>query len=163
MYKIILTLTFSIFSIMNGINAQTESTPFAKLDGKTAQALIDFYKFWETGDEKLLTSSTSKKLKDHDRNPMIEGTDYQAILGTGQSLKGLSKMMHTFTEVLPQEDGRIVIRWQGSAIHSGEAFGIPATGRTIYFNGHDILRLENGKIIELWHIEQLLQMTAQMQ
>lgn len=148
---------------MNSTNAQTKSNPFADFDSKTSQALTDFYHFWETGDEKYLQASTSKELKDHDKNPMIEGSDYEAILLTGQSLKGLSQMTHNFTEVLPQEDGRIVIRWQGSAIHSGETFGFHSTGRTIYFKGHDILRIQDGKIVELWHIEQLLQMTLQMQ
>jgi len=50
----------------------------------TAEVLEKFYKFWETGDETLLEESTSKNLKDHDRSPMAEGTDYEAILQLGK-------------------------------------------------------------------------------
>ena len=163
MKKISLLLTLLITLTMNTVNSQTDFSPLKKLDRKTAKTLADFYHFWETGDGDLLAASTSKSIKDHDRNPTIPGTDYESILGTGKSLHGLSEMQHVFTEVLPQDDGRIVIRWQGSAKHSGEVFGIPATGKTVYFNGHDIIRLEENKIVELWHIEQLLQLLSQIQ
>ena len=163
MFKLFSSIIISILTIMTYSSLDKNTDPFSNLDKDTAQTLTNFYRFWETGDENYLEASTSKNLIDHDKNPTLQLTDYDAILQTGQSLKGLSDMKHTFTEILPQADGRIVIRWQGSAIHSGEVFGLPATGRTIYFNGHDILQLKDGKIVELWHIEQLLQMTLQMQ
>lgn len=132
---------------------------------KDTQAAIDsFYKFWETGKEELLSASVSKDLKDHDRNPAAEGSDYEAILGMGQMINsGLSEMTHNFTQIHVLDNNRIVLRWEGSAKHTGPLFGTPETGRTVYFNGHDILQFEDGKITELWHIEQLLQLHAQIQ
>ena len=129
----------------------------------TTQVLEKFYKFWETGDETLLEESTSKNLKDHDRSPIAEGSDYQAILELGKSLKGLSEMNHNLVQVHFLKDGKVMVRWEASAKHTGEAFGYPTTQKTIYFNGHDILKFKDGKITELWHIEQLLQLTYQLQ
>ena len=34
--------------------------------------------------------------------------------------------------------------------HDGEFAGIAATGNTISLEGHDLLRVENGKIVEHW-------------
>ena len=110
----------------------------------------------------LLEESTSKN-SNYDRSPMAEGTDYEAILQLGKSLKGLSEMNHNLVQVHFLEDGKVMVRWEATAKHTGEAFGYPATQKTVYFNGHDILKLEGGKITELWHIEQLLQLTYQLQ
>jgi len=35
--------------------------------------------------------------------------------------------------------------------HSGEFIGIPATGRRIEYTGTAMDRLENGKVVEMWH------------
>lgn len=128
-----------------------------------SQILDDFYRFWETGDESLLEASTSKNLKDYDRNPTAEGSDYEAILELGKSLKGLSEMNHNLVQVHYLEEGKVMVRWEATAKHSGEVFGYPPTQKTVYFNGHDILKMEDGKIKELWHIEQLLQLSYQLQ
>ena len=61
------------------------------------------------------------------------------------------------------ENGKIMVRWEATAKHTAEVFGHPATQKTVYFNGHDILKVEHGKITELWHIEQLLQLNSQLQ
>ncbi len=135
-----------------------------KANTKKEQVIKSFYEFWETGSETALAASTSKALKDHDRSPLAEGTDYEALLSLGQLINaGLSDLKHNFVQIHYLKNDRIVLRWEASARHTGELFGYPTTDRTIYFNGHDILQLKDGKISELWHIEQLLQMTAQIQ
>ncbi len=135
-----------------------------KLDQGTQQALRDFYRFWETADEVLLARSTSKELKDHDRSPMFEGTDYSALSSMARYFtNGVSNMQHTFTQVHELGNNRVTVRWDVSGEHTAEIFGIAATGRKVAFSGQDILQLDNGKISELWHIEQLFQLTAQLQ
>jgi len=129
----------------------------------TTQQLEKFHQFWETGNEALLEESTSKDLKDHDRSPVANGSDYEAILELGKSLKGHSEMNHNLVQVDYLEDGKVMVRWEATAKHTGEALGYPATQKTVYFNGHDILKIEDGKIKELWHIEQLLQLTYKLQ
>lgn len=129
----------------------------------TTKLLDEFYQFWETGEVGLLEKSTSKNLKDHDRNPLAKGTDYEAILQLGKSLGGLTEMNHNLVQVHFLENGKIMVRWEATAKHTAEVFGHPATQKTVYFNGHDILKVEHGKITELWHIEQLLQLNSQLQ
>jgi predicted ester cyclase len=35
--------------------------------------------------------------------------------------------------------------------HMGEFAGVPATGRRIEYSGTAMDRLENGKVVEMWH------------
>ncbi len=45
---------------------------------------------------------------------------------------------------------RAVARWSARATHGGDFLGIPATGRRVEMAGIDIVRVEGGKIAELW-------------
>jgi len=48
------------------------------------------------------------------------------------------------------------------ATHEGDLFGIPATGQPIAFMAIDIHRLEDGQIVETWHIEDFLSVLIQL-
>lgn len=46
--------------------------------------------------------------------------------------------------------------------HTGEFMGIPATNRRIMLNTIDIYAIENEKVVEVWHVEDLLGLLGQM-
>jgi steroid delta-isomerase-like uncharacterized protein len=48
------------------------------------------------------------------------------------------------------EGNRVVTRFTVTGRHSGELFGIPATGNLVEFTGMAIERFENGRIVESW-------------
>lgn len=54
--------------------------------------------------------------------------------------------------------GRFVI----TGTHQGEFAGIPATGNTISLEGQDLLRVENGKIVEHWTVMDSAVLMAQL-
>jgi steroid delta-isomerase-like uncharacterized protein len=45
---------------------------------------------------------------------------------------------------------KVVIRWSAVMTHSGAAFGVPATGKSVRTQGVTIARIKDGKIIEGW-------------
>ena len=47
-------------------------------------------------------------------------------------------------------DGRVVEDWEMSAMHTGEAFGLPASNQRIKIRGTEIHRCANGKLVENW-------------
>jgi hypothetical protein len=49
-----------------------------------------------------------------------------------------------------------------TATHTGEAFGFPASGNPVAINGIDIMRVVDGKITEISHVEELLKLTQQI-
>lgn len=59
-------------------------------------------------------------------------------------------------------DGWVVIHWQMTATHTGDAFGHPASGNPVSINGNDIMRVIDGKITEIYHVEELLKLTQQI-
>jgi predicted ester cyclase len=59
-------------------------------------------------------------------------------------------------------DGWVVMHWQMTATHTGDAFGFPASGNPVSINGNDIMRVVDGKITEIYHVEELLKLTQQI-
>ena len=47
----------------------------------------------------------------------------------------------------------VVVRGEYSATHTGEAFGIPATGARFTFTAFDLHHIQDGRIAETWHLE----------
>ncbi|PID74673.1 MAG: hypothetical protein CSB28_01990 [Desulfobacterales bacterium] len=46
--------------------------------------------------------------------------------------------------------------------HTGEFFNIPPSNKNIILYGHDLFKIVEGKIVEQWHIEQLLSLINQI-
>lgn len=53
-------------------------------------------------------------------------------------------------------------RWTLTGTHSGDFFGIPATGRRLEASGVDIERFENGRIVEHWSFWDRLHVLEQL-
>lgn len=56
----------------------------------------------------------------------------------------------------------MVLHWQMTATHTGDAFGFAASGNPVDINGQDIMRVVDGKITEIYHVEELLKLTQQI-
>jgi predicted ester cyclase len=65
-----------------------------------------------------------------------------------------------FQQELPS--GWVVLHWRMTATHTGDAFGFPASGNPVDINGQDIMRIIDGKITEIYHVEELLKLTHQI-
>ena len=49
------------------------------------------------------------------------------------------------------EGDRVAVRYTLHATHTGDFYGVKATGKTIKISGIEIFRIEDGKIAEFWH------------
>jgi steroid delta-isomerase-like uncharacterized protein len=68
----------------------------------------------------------------------------------GMYLKGFPDIRVKIEEMIAERD-LVATRFTGEATHRGELFGTPATGKNMTFNGIDIIRVTNGKVVEAWH------------
>lgn len=50
----------------------------------------------------------------------------------------------------------VIVRQVARGVHDGDFLGIPATGKPVEIRSHDIGRVEAGLIVEVWHVEDLL-------
>ena len=77
---------------------------------------------------------------------------------TREGLRGVAEVVTTafsnraleFDDVVEMTDGRLVESWAMGATHTGEAFGLPASGQPVRVRGIEIWRCEDGKIVEHW-------------
>jgi predicted ester cyclase len=99
--------------------------------------------------------------------------DHNAAPGTASAIDGMRTLIAAvrdgftgtqhrvlFHQELP--DGWVVLHWQMTATHTGEAFGFVPSGNPVSIDGIDIMRVVNGKITEIRHVEELLKLTQQM-
>jgi len=136
-----------------------EATPAAA----DVEAIVrSFYEPFNTGDTSVYDTILAEDWTDHP-------------LGMGQQpgRAGFPPVIEMFRAIFPDlhlvNDDVIVcgdkatVRSTITATHSGgELFGIPATGKPLQFMTIDIHRLENGQIVETWHIEDFLSVLFQL-
>jgi ketosteroid isomerase-like protein len=93
--------------------------------------------------------------------------------GAGSAIDGMRALVATVRDgftgtqhrILFQQElpgGWVVLHWQMTATHTGDAFGFAASGNPVAINGTDIFRVAGGRITEIYHVEELLKMTQQI-
>ena len=60
------------------------------------------------------------------------------------------------------EDDKVVARLIMTGTHTGDFYGIPATGKRVEFSGMFIARILDGKIVEHWGEEDALSLLQQL-
>jgi len=79
-------------------------------------------------------------------NPDIVGID-SARAYYANFLTGFSNIEFTIVDVFGQGD-KLVKHWRFKGTHTGDFFGIPATGKTVSLDGTTLVRMSNEKIAE---------------
>jgi steroid delta-isomerase-like uncharacterized protein len=97
--------------------------------------------------------------------------DALAFAGRAPGAAGLAQVIAMIRAALPDlrrtieqqiaEGDRVVTRFTDRGTHRGELLGIPATGRAVTVSGINIDLIRDGKIAEIWHVEDLLGLLGQ--
>jgi steroid delta-isomerase-like uncharacterized protein len=152
MKRIVLVLIASL-SIM-ACKAQTK-----KMD-KRKEVAQSYYEILDSGNVEKMNDLLSEHLIDHDSHG---GNAVEEIKGLTLGLKnGFSNATHNLEIVELIGEDKVFVRWRMTAKHTGEFFGVPASNKDVNFVGHDLIKVEGGKIVEIWHVENLLSMFEQM-
>ena len=135
-------------------------TKQGKMD-KRNEIVKSYYEALDNGDTTLMSTLLNSNLIDHDGHG---GNAVDEIIGLTQSLKiGFSNSKHDLEVVKLIGNDMVFVRWRMTALHTGEFFGVPATNKSVNFVGHDLLKIKDGKVVELWHVENLAGMFEQLQ
>jgi predicted ester cyclase len=88
--------------------------------------------------------------------------NHEAPNGTPPRLGSITTFMHMLNQAFSEQrweihdvlaDGdKVVIRCTHSGVHTGDFFGLPATGRRFAYNQMHIVRFDNGKGVEHWAV-----------
>ncbi|MFG1793599.1 ester cyclase [Nocardia sp. NPDC049149] len=120
------------------------------------------YELYDTGNVAAVDEVFAPDLIDHNPVPGVPN----ALDGMRYLIRevrdGFTDTQHRILFQQELSDGWVVNHWQMTAVHTGDAFGLPASGKPVAFNGTDIVRVVDGKIAEIYHVEELLQLTMQV-
>jgi steroid delta-isomerase-like uncharacterized protein len=116
---------------------------------------------WAKGNLAVAKELVADSFVDHmpmpDQRPGRDGHN-DAVL----AIRGAFPDLQLSVEEILGEGDRMVGRWTMIATHSGELMGIPATGKPVELQGIDIVRIADGQIVEMWHIEDVLGLLIQI-
>lgn len=87
--------------------------------------------------------------------------DHSALPGQPPGAAGLKQSFADFFAGLPDlrvtvqemiaEGDIVVARFTAEGTHTGTMFGVPPTGKRITMHGIDMVRVRNGRAVEVWH------------
>lgn len=116
---------------------------------------------WGAGRLELVDANYCAEVRDHmplpGQKPPPEGLR-DAVLAFRRGFPDLSMTLHG---TLAAGDAGVDF-WTMRGTHQSELFGIAATGRVVEIGGIDFVRCADGRISEIWHVEELASLYAQL-
>lgn len=118
---------------------------------------------WNEGRLDEAATLLAADLVDHDplefpgRPPGAEG-----LLAVVASVRAGLSDLHRSIEAQVSDGDLVATRFVDVGTHNGPLLGIPPTGRHIVVRGMNLERVRDGRIIEIWHIEDLAGLMAQL-
>jgi steroid delta-isomerase-like uncharacterized protein len=141
-----------------GLTAAQDATPTTDDPEAIARA---FYEPFNTGDVSI-----------YDRVLAEDWVDHPLAPGQAPGREGFKPIVGFFRTVFPDlqlviedvlvDGDKVAVRSTFRGTHQGEFFGIPPTGKQIEAMAIDIHRIENGRIVETWHVEDWLSIFGQL-
>ena len=125
--------------------------------------IVDNYgRAWDVdAPERLIEEVFAPDVVDHNPQPGqtggIEGV--KMIIGLYHAV---FPDLHLSNDDVIVSGDRGVLRWSATGTHQGDQLGIPATHRTVRLTGIDILRIEDGRVVERWGETNGLEMMQQL-
>ena len=109
-----------------------------------------------------------------ERDPALfaEGFVYNNPQGVVMDADGSMQVLQAFNAALPDHvtevkdeivaDDKVVYRWETRGTHNGDFFGVPPTGKQLLSRGVTIMKIENGRVAEVWESIDILGLMQQM-
>ncbi len=162
--SLIVSLAFVLVlaSLIVPRTAAQEATPDADTPAANDALVRRFYAAVNAHDVTAFDQLLAPDIVDHnpstaDQPPGREGVK-AAIT---QLLAGFPDFTVTNEDVIASADP-VVVRSTARGTRTGTFVGIPPTGTPVAFAAIDIWRVENGQLVEVWHVEELLSLLIQL-
>jgi predicted ester cyclase len=134
---------------------------------EATQTITAFYKAVDDGTipATKLSGYFAENFVDHDRPDQAPAgvPDRNVALNLFVELeKGFPQSTHKLEILEDLGADSAVVYWTFTGTHSGVFFGAPASNKPVTMNGVDIFRVQNGKFVEQWHVEELMSLFQQI-
>ena len=146
------------FAVATGGASAQEATP----SPSDVEAIVrSFYEPFNTGDTSVYETILAEDWVDTPLGPGQQPgrAGFPPVIDQFRSI--FPDLQVTVEDVLVAGD-KAAVRSTIRATHEGELFGIPGTGQPVEFMAIDIHRLQDGQIVETWHVEDFLSVLFQI-
>jgi len=146
-----------------------DKAAMAELEEFKAQAAVEeqnkaltirYYEAWDKGDVEALKEIYSPDFVWH----IFSGQD-SSLEETIEFLKQQQVMfpdMVSGREDIIAKGDKVIVRYTSRGTHTGDTEDFPATGKKVEYEAIEILRVENGKIVEDWDVSDDLSFSQQL-
>jgi steroid delta-isomerase-like uncharacterized protein len=104
---------------------------------------------WQAGNADAIDEFYAADAVDHTVPPGMPPGREGAKAFVGMMTSAFTDAEITVDDQVAEGD-LVVTRWSAQQTHSGDFFGIPATGKRVSVTGIAINRIVDGKIVEVW-------------
>jgi steroid delta-isomerase-like uncharacterized protein len=120
-----------------------------------------YQEFWSEGRQEVIDELLSDDYVDHQPLPGFPPgkSGFAALLKMWRT--GFPDMREEVQDLIAEGD-KVVGRFTMSGTHTGEFLGLAPTGRQVSMTGIDVVRIQDGQIIEFWYAEQLHDLMQQL-
>lgn len=145
--------------------ATVAARPFAlpmMADEMANEALVD----------RFYMAVNARDLDAFDELVAADFVDHNAAPGSPQGVGGLKNAIEMLAGAFPDlrirteftisKGDRVVVYATGTGTHDGPFLGVPATHRPVIFHGSIIWLVRDGKLAEVWRVEEMLQVMLQI-
>ena len=134
--------------------------PDAQRDANVKAARA-FYEFWNTGDEAILKQAIGPTFTDHTLPPVRPQGPEGPAFASRQFRAAVPDLNVTVEKMIVAAD-YITVHMRFAGHFTGTFAKAKGKGQPISFIATDVLKVENGRITDNWHIEDNLTLRKQM-
>src|ERR1700730_697623 len=127
----------------------------------TMKAVRAFYDFWNTGDEALLKEAIAPSFTDHTLPPGRPQGPQGPAFASRQFRAAVPDLEVTVEKMIVAGD-YVTVHMSFTGHFTGKFGKVPGNGQAIAFIATDLVKAENGRITDNWHIEDNLALLQQM-
>jgi len=131
-----------------------------QVETNTTVASRWYEEVFNAGKIELIDELFAPNFVDHDPSNPLPGLD--GVRQLVSMYRGAFPDLRLTVEDEITEGDKVVTRFTGRGTHKGPLMGIPPTGKRVTITAIDILRFENGRIVEHWGNQDLLGMMQQL-
>jgi predicted ester cyclase len=124
--------------------------------------VMGFYDGLNSGDPAVFDTALADDWVVHGTSPSLPTLDFEGYLASLAGIAGGLSNSNYKVEATHVSGDFVTVRGTITGTHTGPLFGVEATGNAIEFGAIDIHRVENGEIVESWHVEDFTTLLGQI-